>query len=76
MSHTTDNRFQIICSYCGLLSSTTKLFDAIRTATRAKERHSSPEETIEIFDLLAHTGRPELYTHTGKPITYKEVKAT
>ena len=72
MRHTTDDRFQVTCSYCGFITRETNLIDAIGTAQRAKSySHNSPDETIEIFDLMAHKGYPEIYSDTGKPIAYK-----
>jgi hypothetical protein len=70
-SHTTDNRFQISCSYCGHIDAETNLIDAVATAQRVKAKHNSPDEHIEIFDLMAHKGYPELYTDTGKPVAFR-----
>ena len=69
--HTTDDRFQVTCSYCGFIARETNLIDAISTAQGAKIKHNQTNEIIEIFDLMAHIGCPEIYTNTGKPIAFK-----
>jgi len=71
MGHSPDDRFQITCSYCGFLASERTLKDAISSANLAELRHNAEYEHIEIFDLMAHTGKPELYNSSGEVITVK-----
>ena len=65
MGYTTDNRFQISCSVCGYLYSERTLEGAKRTARLAERKHFEPDEFVEIYDIMAHIDKPELYTSDG-----------
>ena len=66
MGTTIDDRFEILCTYCGGLSSKRTLRAAVLYASLAERRHTGEYERIEIYDRMAQKGRPELYTSDGK----------
>jgi len=73
-SHTTDNRFQISCTDCGHLDVEKDLQSAIRTADHYSKTHNTDKEVIQIFDLMAHKGKPEVYNRIGEPIKIRGMK--
>ena len=68
---TTDNRFQVSCTYCGHLDAEKDLQSAIRTADYYSKTHNTDKEFIQIFDLMAHKGKPEVYNRIGTPIKFR-----
>ena len=68
MGYTVDDRFQVSCSICGYLTSERTLKEAIHTARFADMKHHSENEHIEIYDIMAHMGKPELYNVDGEVI--------
>ena len=71
MSYTVDDRFQISCSNCGYLASERTLQDAKRSASLAELKHNAEYEHIEIYDIMAHIGKPELYNSDGEIISIR-----
>lgn len=65
-STTPDYRYQITCSYCGLIGTEKSKEEAFETAKRLKERHNTEDEEIEVFDLMAQRGTCELWTIDGQ----------
>jgi len=69
----TSYRFQVSCSYCGMLESFTNFNDAVTYANKMqKTQHNNPCENVEVFDLLAHSGKPDLFDYLGD---IKSIKA-
>jgi len=68
MGYTIDDRFQVSCSCCGYLTGERTFYDAKRSANLAELRHNAEYEHIEIFDIMAHVGKPELFTSDGQVI--------
>ena len=68
MNYTVDDRFQVTCSICGYLVGERSLGEAIHTANFANMKHNSENEHIEIYDIMAHIGKPELYDVDGEVI--------
>ncbi len=55
------DRFQVCCSYCGLLDQFTTKQAAFDYANRIKAKHNTTEEKIEVFDAMAQHGHPNLW---------------
>lgn len=68
----TKDRFQISCSYCGLIGTEKSLSAALQSAKRLKEKHNTEVEVIEIFDSMAQKGTCELWDVDGHCIGYKK----
>lgn len=65
-------RYEIGCSVCGVIGYEACLADALRVAQRQQEqRHNTENETVTVYDRLAHHGKPELYTPKGTVIETK-----
>ena len=59
------HRFEISCSYCGVLDHYRKLDGAIEQAKYFKEFPHEACEDVMVFDRMAHRGKPELYNVDG-----------
>ncbi len=57
----TCDRFQVSCSYCGLLTQFATKTKAFEYANRVKFKHTAPDESIEVFDCMAHKGNQNLW---------------
>jgi len=68
MGYTVDGRFQVSCSSCGYLESSRTLKSAKLSARLAELRHNAEYEHVEIYDIMAHIGNPELYSSDGEII--------
>lgn len=73
---TTDNRFQVGCSYCGYLQGFYKFQEAVMYASLIAFRHNEPNENVEIYDIMAHIGSPELYSANGDVIRVRMFRRT
>jgi len=69
---TVHDRFQITCSYCGLLATETKLANALERAKSLQKKHSSKDEKVEVFDVMAKVGACELWDPEGHCLAYKK----
>jgi hypothetical protein len=68
----TSYRYQVSCSYCGLLDTFSNFKDAVAYARRMRnEYHKATDEYIYIYDLLAHFGQFNLFTSLGIPLESK-----
>jgi hypothetical protein len=65
MVTTVHARFTVTCSVCGFLSAHKNFGRAVFAAQSAYLRHTLPEEKIEIFDVMAQRGCPELWNFNG-----------
>jgi len=72
MNYTVNERYQVDCSICGHLSSERTFVNAKRTAQFADMFHHSENEQITISDIMAHRGKPDLYTNTGEVISTRD----
>ncbi len=52
-------RFQVCCSYCGMLEQFTTKARAFEYAQRARGKHANCEK-IEVYDAMAHKGEQNL----------------
>ena len=73
MGYTIDDRFQISCSFCGYLSGHRTLDAAKFSARLAERKHFQADEFVEIYDIMAHIGKPELFTADGTVTRIREV---
>lgn len=64
---TTANRFQVTCETCGFIDSYPSLVESKVRAISAHDGSHNDCGLIEIFDLMAHIGKPELYSYKGIP---------
>jgi hypothetical protein len=55
------DRFQVGCSFCGLLAAFPTKHEAFNYGKRVKEKHNQPNEMIETFDTMAHKGKENLF---------------
>jgi len=69
---TVHDRFQITCSYCGLLTTETKLANALERAKALQKKHSSKDEKVEVFDVMAKVGACELWDPEGHCLGHKK----
>ncbi len=67
-----NNRFQISCKICGILSVHKTLDAAQRQIQYILPAHSDEGESIEIFDVMAHIGRAEIYSSNGEVLKYRK----
>jgi hypothetical protein len=72
---TVHGRYQISCSYCGFLSSEMTLKEALDTAKRALQRHTTKGENIDVFDIMAKYGTCDTWGPNGKCLHYKKSEA-
>lgn len=70
--YTTDDRFHVTCSLCGFLCGESSLYNAKRAAQTAEINHNTESEHIEIYDSMAHIGKPDLYNAYGEVIQIRE----
>ncbi len=63
----TDHRFQVGCSYCGMIDAYPSLVEAKVRAVSARDGLHKDCWDITIFDAMAHIGRPQLYEANGAP---------
>ena len=68
---TMDARFTVDCSACGFLFSEKTFAEALEGAKRAKIRHFTADEKIEIYDRLAQKGACNTWDADGKCIGHK-----
>ena len=57
-------RFEISCSYCGVLGYKGTKSEALDSALHWKSRHPHCED-IMVFDRMAHKGQYEIYNTDG-----------
>ncbi len=62
---TIDTRYHVTCSVCGFLTGHQTFADALRAAEQAHIRHCEADEFVEVFDVMAHKGKPQTWTHLG-----------
>jgi len=59
-------RYEISCTYCGVVCHDETLEAALRTARYQEGRHNEKGEAIRVFDRMAHHGKPHLWTPSGR----------
>ena len=67
----TSHRYEIGCSYCGVVSYERNFNDALAKAKHEATRHNGANETIRIGNLLARHGAPELWDINGNVLKYR-----
>jgi len=60
-----EDRYQVTCSYCGLLETFMSRLPAFECATR---EHFKCSGHIEVFDLMAHKGLTDTWTWNGHAV--------
>ncbi len=63
----TDHRFHVDCETCGHLNAYPSLAEAKARAISAHDGNHRDCGLVEIFDSMAHIGKPELYSYKGIP---------
>jgi len=66
------DRFQITCSYCGLLGTEARLAEALERAKALQKKHSSQDEKVEVFDVMAKFGACELWDPEGHCLAHRK----
>ena len=66
-----NHRYEISCSYCGVISYAGTLAEALRDAQHAATRHNGANESVKVFNVMAHWNAPELWDITGKVLQHR-----
>jgi hypothetical protein len=69
---TVDNRYQVVCSECGIVGWEITKSAALSSALYFATKHNNIGEKITVFDLMAHKGSPETYAPDGAVISIRK----
>ncbi len=71
---TVRDRFQALDDVCGLISSHLKREEAFRVAYDHAVKVQNQSHSVEVFDLMAHAGKPQCWNYQGDILSFKPTK--